>query len=239
MLIIPAIDIKDGNCVRLLQGNPDKETVYSDDPVKMALRFQEIGAELIHVVDLDGAFTGKTVNGDLVIRISDSVNIPIEIGGGIRTADAAKNYINSGIKRIILGTIVLEEEFKELINKFPGNIIVGVDAKDSMVVTHGWKNVSKVHAVDFIKKLMDLNVNEIIYTDIKTDGMLKGPNIRAIEEILLKCPGINLIASGGVSSINDIINLSEYSSSGLRGCIVGKAIYDGRVDLKEAISTIM
>jgi phosphoribosylformimino-5-aminoimidazole carboxamide ribotide isomerase len=235
MLIIPAIDIKNGNCVRLLQGDPDKETVYSDDPVKMALKFQEMGAELVHVVDLDGAFSGKTVNRDLVVRISHTVKVPIEIGGGIRTADAAKNYIDSGIKRIILGTVVLEDEFQNLIKKFSGNIVAGIDARDSLVATHGWKNVSEVHAVDFIKKLMDLNVTEIIYTDIKTDGMLKGPNIRAIEEILTKCPGISLIASGGVSSIDDIKNLSEYSSSGLKGCIVGKAIYDGRLDLKEAI----
>jgi phosphoribosylformimino-5-aminoimidazole carboxamide ribotide isomerase len=235
MLIIPAIDIKNGNCVRLLQGDPDKETVYSDDPVKMALKFQEMGAELVHVVDLDGAFSGKTVNRDLVVRISHTAKVPIEIGGGIRTADAAKNYIDSGIKRIILGTVVLEDEFQNLIKKFSGNIVAGIDARDSLVATHGWKNVSEVHAVDFIKKLMDLNVTEIIYTDIKTDGMLKGPNIRAIEEILTKCPGISLIASGGVSSIDDIKNLSEYSSSGLKGCIVGKAIYDGRLDLEEAI----
>jgi phosphoribosylformimino-5-aminoimidazole carboxamide ribotide isomerase len=238
MLIIPAIDIKNGNCVRLLQGDPDKETVYSDDPVKMALKFQEMGAELIHVVDLDGAFTGKTVNRDLVVRISGSVEVPIEIGGGIRTADEAKNYIDSGIKRIILGTVVLEEEFQNLIGKFSGNIVAGIDAKDSMVATHGWKSVSKVHAVEFIKKLMDMGVTEIIYTDIKTDGMLRGPNVGAIEEILSECPGISLIASGGVSSIDDIMKLSAYSSSGLKGCIVGKAIYDGRVDLKEAISAI-
>ncbi len=238
MLIIPAIDIKGGNCVRLLQGDPDKETVYSDDPVKMGLRFQEMGAELIHVVDLDGAFSGKTVNSELVIRISASLDIPIEIGGGIRSAEAAKNYIDRGIKRIILGTVVLEDEFQDLVKKFPGNIVAGIDARDSLVATHGWKNVSKVRAVDFIKELMDKNITEIIYTDISTDGMLEGPNLKAIEEILSKCPGISLIASGGVSSLDDIRELSGFSSSGLKGCIVGKAIYDGRVDLKEAIGAV-
>ncbi len=238
MLIIPAIDIKGGNCVRLLQGDPDKETVYSDDPLKMARKFQEMGAELIHVVDLDGAFEGKTVNSDLVIRIADSLEIPIEIGGGIRSADAAKKYIDSGIERIILGTVVLEDEFRELLGRFSGKIIVGIDARDSLVATHGWKNVSSIPAVEFIQKLMDSSITEIIYTDIKTDGMLKGPNLQAIEDILARCPGISLIASGGVSSIDDIKKLSEYTSSGLKGCIIGKAVYDGRIDLEEAINLV-
>ena len=236
MLIIPAIDIKNGKCVRLIQGDPERETIYSNDPVAMAKHFEDAGAKLIHVVDLDGAFEGYPVNRDTVLEIASTISIPVEIGGGIRNAESLKSYIDGGIRRIILGTVVLQEEFSHLVEKYNDSIIVGIDARDSMVATHGWKKVSNVHAVDFIKELQKKGITEIIFTDISTDGMLKGPNYTSLENILTEVEGISLIASGGVSSIDDIFRLSEIPQPGLKGCIVGKAIYDGRIDLHKALS---
>jgi phosphoribosylformimino-5-aminoimidazole carboxamide ribotide isomerase len=238
MLIIPAIDLKNGKCVRLLQGDPDKETVYFNDPVSVAKSFEEQGAKLIHVVDLDGAFQGHPVNKDIVINISRSVSVPIEIGGGIRTIDAAKEYIEAGIKRIILGTAVLTEEFNSFIEKYSRYIIAGIDAKDSKIATHGWKNVSGISSIEFIKGLQKMGINEIIYTDISTDGMLTGPNFASIEAVLEKAKGISLIASGGVSTYNDIMKLKQYEPLGLKGCITGKAIYEKVIDLKKAIEMV-
>ena len=238
MIIIPAIDLKNGKCVRLLQGDPNKETVYSDNPIAMAKTFEEAGAELIHIVDLDGAFTGEPVNIDIVKNIANSVTIPVEIGGGIRKEDTIEEYLKAGIKRIILGTVVLGNEFDRFLSVFKENIIVGVDAKDSMVATHGWKTVSKVNAIDTVEELFEKGAREVIYTDISTDGMLQGPNITIMTQILERCKGLNLIASGGVSSSKDIESLARLSEKGLKGCIVGKAIYDGRINLKECIQNI-
>ncbi len=236
MLVIPAIDIKNGRCVRLVQGDPDRETVYSDDPAAVARRFEDMGARLIHVVDLDGAFEGRPVNRDLVAKIAKSVSIPIEIGGGVRTVDAVQSYLDAGIQRIILGTVLLEEGFQALLERYANHIIAGVDAKNAMVATHGWKQVSGVPAVEYIKELQKKGIGEIIYTDISTDGMLAGPNFASIERILSEAGGISLIASGGVSSLDDIRRLGAYNDRGLKGCITGKAIYDGRIDLRQALS---
>lgn len=235
MLVIPAIDIKGGQCVRLLQGDPDRETVYSSDPVAMARRFEGLGARLIHVVDLDGAFEGYPVNKSMVMEISRSIAIPIEIGGGIRSREAIEEYLNAGIGRIILGSSVLDDNFDHLLEGYGDNIIVGVDAKNSMVATHGWKRVSDIAALDFIRGLVERGIGEIIYTDISTDGMLTGPNFESVESILRAVRGISLIASGGIASIDDMHRLTEFSQLGLKGCIVGKAIYDGRIDLREAL----
>ncbi len=235
MLVIPAIDLRKGRCVRLLQGDPDRETVYSDDPVAMAKRFQDMGAKLIHVVDLDGAFEGRPVNAHIVKEIARSVSVPIEIGGGIRNADIVRDYLGAGIGRVIIGTALLAGDFDGLFEEFPENIIVGIDAKDSMVATHGWKEVSRVVAVEHIAGLFRRGVREVIYTDISTDGMLTGPAFHTIGRILDEVKGLRLIASGGVSSLDDLIRLKEYESRGLIGAIVGKAIYDGRVDLREAV----
>lgn len=237
MLIIPAIDIKNGKCVRLLQGDPDRETVYSDSPVDMAKRFEDAGARLLHVVDLDGAFQGTPVNGDIVKNIARTLGIPIEIGGGVRTEDAIRDYAGAGISRIILGTIILDESFKILLDKFSEIIIAGIDARDSMVATHGWKNVSDVCSTDVLREIVGRGVREVIYTDIATDGMLSGPNFDALSEILREIPGIRLIASGGISSMGDLEQLAELESAGLAGCIIGKAIYDGRIDVREAVSS--
>ena len=238
MLVIPAIDIKNGNCVRLLQGDPDKETVYFNDPVSVAKSFEEQGAELIHVVDLDGAFNGYPVNKDIVIKIARSVNIPIEIGGGIRTIESAEEYISAGIKRIILGTIILEDSFKEFVRKYSEYIIAGIDAKDSMIATHGWKNISQISSIEFMQGLLATGINEVIYTDISTDGMLKGPNFKAIETVLNKAKGISLIASGGVSTYDDLVKLKQYEFLGLKGAITGKAVYEKTIDLKKAIGMV-
>lgn len=235
MLIIPAIDIKNGNCVRLLQGDPDRETVYSNSPVDVAKRFEEAGAKLIHVVDLDGAFEGKPVNHALVSAIASSVTIPVEIGGGIRTADAVKMYADIGIRRVIVGTVILEESFKSIIGGFRDILVAGIDAKNSMVATHGWKKSSSMKAMDLIKEITGYGIRDIIYTDIATDGMLTGPNLDAIEEILSGIKDIRFIASGGISSIDDIAALTRFEGSGLMGCITGKAVYDGRINLHEAI----
>ena len=238
MLIIPAIDIKNGNCVRLLQGDPDKETIYSDNPVEMAKKFEGMGAELIHVVDLDGAFEGRPVNFDIVASIAQSVSIPIEIGGGIRNSETIEKYLQSGIKRIILGTVLLQDEYKDLISQYKDNIIAGIDAKDSMVATHGWKSVSSAKAVDVIDEMIKIGLNEIIYTDISTDGMLTGPNYSALKDVGSRFKNIRLIASGGVSTLDDIKKLNELRGFGVIGCIVGKAIYDGRVSLPKAIDAV-
>lgn len=234
MLIIPAIDIKNGKCVRLLQGDPDKETIYFNDPVSVAKKFEEQGAELIHVVDLDGAFKGYPVNKDIVIKISRAISVPIEIGGGIRTVDSAKEYIDAGITRIIIGTAILEEVFASFINNYSKYIIAGIDARDSKIATHGWKNVSEISSIEFINDLQNKGIKEIIYTDISTDGMLTGPNFTSIEAVLQQASGISLIASGGVSTYDDLLKLSKYTQRGLKGCIVGKAIYENLIDFKKA-----
>lgn len=236
MLLIPAIDIKGGKCVRLLQGDPDRETVYSDDPAAMARRFESLGARLIHVVDLDGAFEGRPVNAAIVRKIAGAVSVPIEIGGGIRDEKTVEKYLEAGIKRIILGTAVLGDKKEALISRFAPNLIMGVDARNSMVATHGWKQVTGVRAVDFIRELASLGLKEVIYTDISTDGMLTGPNYGAFETLLKEVPGLNLIASGGVSVMEDLERLSELAPGALKGCIVGKAIYDGRIDLEKALA---
>ena len=239
MLIIPAIDLRNGKCVRLIQGDPERETIYSEDPVSVAKEFESSGAKLIHVVDLDGAFAGHPVNQDTVIEISKSISIPIEIGGGIRTLESAEEYISAGINRIILGTAVIADSYKNFVKNFRDYIIISIDAKDSMIATHGWKKKSDMPAIDFIKELINFGIYEIVYTDISTDGMLTGPNVGSVEKILSSVvSGIQLIASGGIGSIDDIKSLKKFSNSGLKGCIIGKAIYDGRLDIHDALKLV-
>lgn len=236
MLIIPAIDLRDGNCVRLKQGDPTQQTVYSHDPVSVARGFEALGARLIHVVDLDGAFHGRPINHEAVLAIARAVSIPIEIGGGIRTEESVARYVDAGIKRIILGSVLLTDAVRPVVDRYASSIIAGIDARDGMVATHGWKNNSAVRALTLIAEMKEWGIREVIYTDIATDGMLQGPNIAALGEILDTIPGISLIASGGVSTLDDIRALAALSSRGITGCIVGKAIYDGRIDLREAMA---
>ena len=237
MLIIPAVDLRGGKCVRLLQGRADAETVFSDDPVAMAVKWQSKGAAFLHVVDLDGAFTGSQKNLDVVREIADALDIPIELGGGIRDQKAVERVLQAGVQRAILGTSALKDPaFAEAVCREYGNrIAVGIDAKDGMVATHGWTEVAKKSAVDFAVEMEAAGVKTIIYTDIKRDGMLTGPNIEATGTLAKATQDVEIIASGGVSSLKDIRNLKKVELLGVTGVIVGKALYTGDVLLEEAI----
>jgi phosphoribosylformimino-5-aminoimidazole carboxamide ribotide isomerase len=239
MLIIPAIDLKEGKCVRLEQGLMDKATVYSEDPVTTAKHWESQGAELLHVVDLNGAFAGVPKNLDAIKAIRAAIRIPIEVGGGIRDMATINSLVSIGIDRIILGTAAIENPafVREACEKFPGKIIVGIDAKDGMVAIKGWAEVTRVKAVDLAKQMQDYGVIAIIYTDIKRDGMLTGPNIEATKA-LADALHIPVIASGGVHTLKDIENLLTVRYSGVSGVITGKAIYSGSLNLKEAITFI-
>lgn len=234
MRVIPAIDLKAGKCVRLLQGRADAVTVYSDDPVSTAKRWESYGAELLHVVDLDGAFTGDQKNLEAIKKISRAVSMEIEVGGGIRNMEQIEELVNIGIHRVILGTVAIEK--KELVNeaciRFPGQILVGIDARDGKVAVKGWVETTGTDAGMLAKEAEKSRAAGIIYTDISTDGMMTGPNTRAMEE-MVKTVGIPVIASGGVSSLEDIKSLMQIA--GLWGVITGKAIYSGSLDLREAI----
>lgn len=238
MLIIPAIDLRRGKCVRLLQGRADAETVYSDDPVAMALKWQSKGAQFLHVVDLDGAFTGVQENLDIVKNIADALSIPIELGGGIRDKKAIERVLQSGVQRAILGTSALKDPAfaKDMCKEYGDRIAVGIDARDGMVATHGWTEVGEKPAVDFAIEMEAAGVKTIIYTDIKRDGMLKGPNIEATKKIAQAVQSVEIIASGGVSSLDDIKNLKTLEPLGVTGAIVGKALYTGDLQLEDAIA---
>ncbi len=235
MLIIPAIDLKNGLCVRLLQGRKDDVTVYSDDPVAMALKWESFGAKLLHIVDLDGAFSGTQMNLESIMKIRKAVKMLIQVGGGIRDLEKIDLLISSGIHRVILGTAAIEnpELVKEATKKYPGRILVGIDAKDSFVAVKGWVEVTHVKAVELALKMQGYGIAGIIYTDISRDGMLSGPNIEATRN-MVEAVKIPIIASGGVSSVDDIKGLLEIK--GLWGIITGKALYSGKVDLRQAIS---
>ena len=237
MIVIPAIDLKDGKCVRLLQGKKEEVTVYSDDPAAMARHWFSQGAELIHVVDLDGAFTGEQKNFDKIKAIRDAIDIPIEVGGGLRNIEKIEELIGLGINRTIIGTSAAEdhEMVKNACDKFPGRVIVGIDAKDGKVAVKGWVEVTELDAIDFAKTMQSLGAAGVIYTDISRDGMLTGPNIDAMAK-MVKAVKIPVIASGGVSKIEDIKNLMKIEN--LWGIITGKALYSGAMDLKEAIKVV-
>ena len=236
MIIIPAIDIKNGKCVRLTQGRMDAETVYSENPVEIAKRWENCGAKLIHLVDLDGAIEGAPKNMDIIKKIISAIKIPVEIGGGIRDAAIIKDYLGiKGVRRVIIGTVAEENpEFVEKVcREFPGGIAAGIDAVDGLVATRGWVKVTKEKAADLAKRLEGLGVSCIIYTDISRDGMLTGPNVKATKE-MAHAVNIPVIASGGMSSIKDI---EGFKGMKLEGIIIGKALYTGDIDLKEAIKT--
>ncbi|MBI2411917.1 MAG: 1-(5-phosphoribosyl)-5-[(5-phosphoribosylamino)methylideneamino]imidazole-4-carboxamide isomerase [Deltaproteobacteria bacterium] len=234
MIIFPAIDIKDGRCVRLTQGRMDAETVYSDDPIDVARKWEAEGAEIIHLVDLNGAVEGNAKNYEVFKNITAAINIPVQIGGGIRDEKTAELYLNTkGIKRIIIGTAAYENPafVKSLAKKYPGRVAVGIDAKDGCVAIKGWVTVTDQKATDLAKRLEGFGVACIIYTDISRDGMLTGPNIEATRE-LADSISIPVVASGGISSKKDI---ESYRGVNIEGIIVGKALYAGKVTLKEAI----
>ena len=236
MLIIPAIDIKGGKCVRLFQGKMNQETVYSDDPVSVAKRWEDEGAEFLHLVDLDGAVSGVPKNKEIIGNIIKAVKIPVEVGGGIRNIDSIKEYISMGSRKVIIGTTALEnpELVHEACKIFSDKIMVGIDAKNGQVAVRGWKDVTGTSASALAKKFEGMGVSGIIYTDISRDGTLSGPNIDSIKSFA-ESIDIPVIASGGVSNINDIKNIMKLTKHGVTGVIVGKAIYSGTVNLREAI----
>ncbi len=236
MNIIPAVDIKGGRCVRLSQGKADQETVYSEDPLAVANDWDEQGARIIHVVDLDGAFDGKPVHADLIKNIIYNSSVDIQIGGGIRTLDAIKTYVDAGAYRVILGTVAQKDPdfVKQACEQFPGKIMVGIDARDGMVAIKGWVEVTNQKAADLAKIMENLGVAGFIFTDISRDGMMQGPNLESIKSFT-ENTSLPVIASGGVSLLQDISNLLSLKSQGLSGIIIGKALYDKRVDFKQAL----
>jgi len=234
MKIIPAIDLKEGQCVRLLQGRKDDVTPFSPDPVSVAKRWVSEGAELIHIVDLDGAFSGDQKNLDSIKRIRQAVDVELELGGGIRDIERIDLMIALGIDRVILGTVAVRtpDLVRDASERYPGRIIVGIDAKDGRVCIKGWVEVTDIDAFHLAKEMEAMGAGGIIYTDISRDGMLTGPNIETTEKIV-QAVSIPVIASGGISSMDDIKNLAGIR--GLWGAITGKALYTGSVSLPEAI----
>lgn len=234
MRLYPAIDMIDGQCVRLVQGDYRKKTTFSEDPLAVALRWQEQGGEFIHLVDLDGAKAGDMPNFDIICRIAAELDIPIEVGGGIRDIHAVEKYLEHGVNRVILGTAAIKSPdfVKEAVKEYGKRIVVGIDAKDGMVAVSGWEEVSQVSALSLAKRMEQLGVCTIIYTDIATDGMLKGPNLSAMRE-MAEYVATDVVASGGVSSLKD---LEQLGKTGVEGAIVGKALYTGHIQLSDAVS---
>lgn len=234
MLIIPAIDIKNGNCVRLTQGNFNSEKVYSEDPVTQALRWEKQGAQMLHIVDLDGAKNGNLSNLEVIKKIAQEVKIPLQVGGGIRNKEAVKTLLSNGVSRVILGTVALEDE-EELINilkEFASQVAVALDTKDGKLMKQGWLEDSDKSSITTALKLEDLGVKRFIYTDVIRDGTLTEPNYKEIAN-LAKNVLVPIIASGGISNLN---NLKQLKSLGIEGVIIGKALYEGKVNLKGAIN---
>lgn len=237
MIVIPAIDLKGGRCVRLEQGLMEKDTVYSDDPAAQARIWQEQGGELLHIVDLDGAFAGVPRNKEAIEAIVGGIDIPTELGGGIRDLTTVEAYLDLGVGRVILGTVAKENPslVAEACRLFPGRIVVGIDARDGLVAVRGWADVTEKKASEMAREMEGMGVAAIIYTDIARDGMMQGPNIEATRR-LAESISIPVIASGGVSSLKDIENLMAIEQSGVVGAITGKAIYTGALDLREAVA---
>jgi phosphoribosylformimino-5-aminoimidazole carboxamide ribotide isomerase len=238
VLIIPAIDLKDGECVRLRQGRMDDSTVFSGKPVDMAARWVEAGARRLHLVDLNGAFAGEPVNGEVVKDIAMAYpNLPIQIGGGIRSGETIEAYLKAGVEYVIIGTKAVKEPsfVTEMCQQFPGHIIVGIDAKQGLVATDGWAEVTEVKAADLAKQFESDGVSAIVYTDIDRDGMMQGVNVDATVA-MAQASTIPVIASGGITNMDDIVALNKVADQGILGAITGRAIYEGTLDVSEAQS---
>ena len=235
MTILPAIDLKDGKCVRLRQGKADDVTVYGDDPALQARDWREQGGKELHVVDLDGAFAGTPHHVETIRRIIEAFGGPVEVGGGLRTPEAIASVLDAGAARAIIGSAALEdpELLSMMVEQYGERIAVGIDARDGMVQTRGWVETSAVRAVDLAAAVAKLGVKTIIYTDTATDGMLQGPNLSQMAAICDAAPTCEITASGGVSSVYDVENLKALERANLRAAIVGKALYDGKVTLRE------
>jgi len=236
MLLIPAIDLKDGKCVRLRQGKMDDETVFADDPLDMAHRWIDAGAKRLHLVDLNGAFAGKPVNADVIHRIAEAFpDVPIQVGGGIRDEDTVQLYLDAGVQYVIIGTKAVSAPhfINDLCLEFPGHIIVGLDAKDGKVAIDGWSKLSNHDVIDMAQHFERDGVDSIIYTDISRDGMMQGVNVEATAKLAAEI-STPVIASGGISKLDDIKALLEVEDEGIIGTIIGRALYEGTVDLAEA-----
>ncbi|MEW2917664.1 1-(5-phosphoribosyl)-5-[(5-phosphoribosylamino)methylideneamino]imidazole-4-carboxamide isomerase [Ruegeria sp. ANG10] len=238
MILYPAIDLKDGQAVRLLRGEMDKATVFNDDPAAQARAFVEAGCEWLHLVDLNGAFAGEPVNAAPVEAILKACNVPAQLGGGIRDMATIETWIEKGLARVILGTVAVENPdlVREAAKAFPGKVAVGIDARNGMVATKGWAEETDVQVTDLARSFEDAGVAAIIYTDINRDGAMQGPNIEATAD-LARAVSIPVIASGGVSSLDDLIALRDCGVE-LNGAISGRALYDGALNLKEALATL-
>ena len=234
MELWPAIDLRGGNCVRLLQGDYAKETVFGHDPVAMVTRFVAAGARRLHVVDLDGAKAGAPVQAEIVGRMARAAGIPCQVGGGIRSAETARGYLDAGLSRVILGSVVVEDPalLERLAHEHPGRVVLGLDARDGKVAVRGWLDTSTLSAVDVARRHAGLPLAAIVYTDIATDGTLAGPNLPALEE-MLAASAAPVIASGGIATLDDI---RRVASIGCAGCIVGRALYDEAFTLPDAVA---
>jgi len=239
VIIFPAVDIKDGKCVRLAQGKADQVTVFSDDPVAMAKQWADQGASWLHVVDLDGAFEGGPVNAGLIHKICDETGLIVQLGGGIRDKNTAKAYLDAGVNRLIIGTLALEEEkkFTEIARAFPDRVGVSLDAENGVLKTKGWVKDSGVQIVEILPKLQSMGAAFIIYTDISRDGMRTGIHVDNIKDLCYKTQ-LPIIAAGGVHTIEDIKALFPLHIHGLEGVITGRALYEGTLDLKQALDWI-
>lgn len=238
MLVIPAIDLKDGHCVRLRQGDMADETVYSDDVKEVASRWQQQGAGLIHVVDLNGAVDGEPKNLPHIESIMETVRVKVQVGGGIRTIDTVRRYLNAGVSRVVLGTAALTNRalLDQACQEFPQRIVLGLDARDGRIAVKGWTAVSDVRAIDLLKELSGAAIAAVVYTDIARDGMLNGPNIPALKEVV-ECSSFPVIASGGITRLEDLRAVRSLGPK-IEGAIVGKALYDGKLDLMAAVAAL-
>ena len=235
MLLIPAIDLKDGKCVRLRQGRMEDETIFSDDPLEVAARWVEAGARRLHLVDLNGAFAGRPVNADVIRRIAAAFpDLPIQVGGGIRDEETVQAYLDAGVRFVIIGTKAVSTPHfvNNLCLEFPGHVLVGLDAREGKVAIDGWSKLSHHHVIDVAQRFERDGVEAIIYTDIGRDGMMAGPNIEATAE-LARAISIPVIASGGITRLDDIRALCDVASEGIMGAIIGRALYEGTLDLAE------
>ena len=238
MIIYPAIDLKDGQCVRLVQGRKEDKTVYSDSPASQARAFEAQGAEYLHIVDLDGAFEGGPRNLQAIQAIAAAVKIPFQVGGGLRTRADVERLLAIGASRVIIGTRAVKSPgfMEELLGCFgPDKIVVGIDARDGMVAVEGWVEKSSLRAIDFGLTMRQSGIEKAVFTDVSRDGLLEGPNLASIEE-MTRHSGLKIIASGGVSSVENIIALKEMESLGVSGAIIGKALYEGKISLGAALA---
>lgn len=234
MIFFPAIDLKNGNCVRLLYGDMEKETIFNEKPELEAMRFEQMGAKWLHVVDLNGAFKGEVVNKDAIMNIINNTNLKIQLGGGIRTLNDIEKWVSLGVERVILGTVAITNPtiIKQACEKFPGKIVVGLDARGNDIAIEGWAQSSGVDIIEKAKEFENMGVSAIVYTDINRDGALSGINVESTANLAANV-NIPVIASGGLQSINDVIEIKKYNN--IQGVISGRAIYDGRIDVIDAL----